>query len=111
MTDPEKLSIRGQLLAQAEQSENDLALHREKALQIAASLKTAANVISNFALADPSGEDCLAGPPPTQQIPQHPFQSVLDYSQVVAVLVELRAVRQDVYNLRQRKALIYPTNR
>ncbi len=106
MTDVQRLSIRGQLLAEIEQAEEDFVYCREQALRLASGMRMAAEIIEQNAMSAPSAEDCLAGPHLSQQLPELTYRPLLDYSATIAGLTVLRKARQRVHDLHQRKSLM-----
>ena len=106
MTANEELSIRGRFLVEVEDGEARLALQQERARQWARQMREVAGVLERGADCPPSGEDCMAGPPPTQQLPQTTFKALPDYNAIIAALLELKQTRQEVHSLRQRKSII-----
>ena len=106
MTADEEISVRGRFLVEVEDAEAQLALQQERVRQWARQMRETANVLEKSADYPPSGEDCLAGPPPTQQLPQVAYKPLPDYDGIIAALFELRQTRQEVYNLRQRKVIM-----
>lgn len=106
MTAHEELLVRGRFLVEVEDAEARLALLQERARQWARQMREVASVLERGANCPPSGEDCMAGPPPTQLLPQIVFKTLPDYDAIIAALLELKQTRQEVYNLRQRKSII-----
>jgi hypothetical protein len=109
MTAQDRLSIRGQLLAEIEQTENEFGHQRERAFRLVDELRDAATRIEQSAGLAPSTEDFTAETNPVHQLPPQ-FQSTLDFPKAVEVMGEMRKVRQRLCNLRQRNSLMSGRN-
>jgi hypothetical protein len=104
MTANDEISVRGRFLVEVEDAEARLVLQQERARQTARLMREVASALERGAEYLPSGEDCMAGPLPTQQLPQTIYKPSLNYDEIIAMLLELKQTRQEVYNLRQRKS-------
>lgn len=101
MTEEEKRTQRAQLQIQLEDAESDFLHLREKALSMAESIEEVAKKLRDNADLNPSSSDFSMHTDLTNRL--RPDQQ-LDVPAVIALIAELRATRQKVYNLRDRKA-------
>ena len=104
MTANDEILVRGRFLVEVEDAEARLVLQQERARQTARLLREVASALERGAEYLPSGEDCMAGPPPTQQLPQSIYMPPLNYEAIIAMLSELKQTRQESYNLQRRKS-------
>jgi hypothetical protein len=106
MTESEQISVYGRLFLEAKQTEEELACRRDQVYSFANRLRRIAEILDRNAAAQPSGEDCLAGPPPAQQLPQHEYGNAYEYEKAISLLTELRNARLKVYDVHQRESLL-----
>jgi hypothetical protein len=78
---------------------------RQEAIGLAADAPWAAAVLNRSATVSPSGEDCEAGPPPTQQLPFVQYGREPAYEKVIELLQDLKMVRQEAYNAELRQSI------
>ena len=105
MTTADKVSLRGQLLAEIEQAEDDLAYEREKALRLAAGLREAAERIETSGRVEPSGGDFEMESNLATVLPST-FRPLFDFDGAVSLLSNLKKKRQTLVNLRLRDSLM-----
>ena len=106
MTESESISIHGRLLLERKQTEEEWICRQEQARCLASQLRQIAEVLERNANFQPSAEDCLAGAPPTQQLPQHQYQGAFGYEGAISTLTDLKNVRQRVYSVWQRESMM-----
>jgi hypothetical protein len=105
MTDYEQNLIQRQFSADVDNAERDLNIRRAQVLRLESELCQVCGVLRNNATARPSGEDCLAGPPISQQLPELTYRPILDYSAIIAALEELKRARIRLRDALQIEAL------
>jgi hypothetical protein len=82
-----------------------LTLLRLEAIGLADDFPWAAEVLNRSATVEPSGEDCKAGPPPTQQLPSMQYGREPAYEKVIQLLQDLKIARQEAYNAKLRQSV------
>lgn len=84
---------------------SNLTVLRQKAIGLADDFPWAAEVLNRSAIVEPSGEDCEAGPPPTQQLPFTRYGREPSYEKVIQLLQDLKMARQEAYNAKLRQSV------
>lgn len=108
MTAHEENEIRLNLSSAVDRAERELALRRAEERRLAAGLREIADVLDRDSVVQISGEDCLAGGPPTQLLPELATKPILDYSTLIAALTETKKARLKVREARQTEAMSRP---
>lgn len=108
MTAHEENEIRLNLSSAVDRVERELALRRAEERRLAAELREIADVLDRDSVVPISGEDCLAGGPPTQLLPELTAKPILDYSALIAALTETKKARLKVREARQTEAMSKP---